>query len=120
MCFDIRELDSTYTRKAKKVKGFGQLEILEELANYSPNQKQQTDPKKRKNTNASTQGSKKKKKTSLTLRSKNKFIDHALCVEDEANYTDIYADLEDWIDDSNWSPSKQPRSIYDNQNDEDE
>ncbi len=49
----------------------------------------------------------KKHKAKPQLRSRNRFIDFNLGLED--NPVDSYADLEDFVDDSTWEP-KQPSS----------
>lgn len=113
MCFEIRELNRAYKNRNKKAK-LQRLVIIEELTKYrlinediaesdEEGDENLATAHKRKKAGSISNSSKRRKKN-LVLRSKNKYIDHALCVEDE-DYLDIHADLEDWIDDNDWEPT---------------
>ncbi|KAG2372831.1 hypothetical protein C9374_013111 [Naegleria lovaniensis] len=110
MCFEIRELNRAYKNRNKKAK-LQRLVIIEELTKYrlinedmTTHNDEENEEATQKRKKAGSSSTSKRRKKNLVLRSKNKYIDHALCVEDE-DYHDIHADLEDWIDDDNWEPA---------------
>ncbi|KAL9648774.1 hypothetical protein ABK040_003709 [Willaertia magna] len=103
MTYEVRQLNQLTKRKKKRIEPLEELSTIE----FNVTNEDNHNKEKRKTSLSNSAGNKsKRKKNNNPLRSKNRYIDFALCGEGDV-YSDTYADLEGWIDDEEWSPSKE-------------